>query len=205
MRARGMWVAALATLAVTSHGHAATRLELGLGITAASSDGPKQSGAAVTAAMLWDIVPGLDFGVMLFADDLGSRIGRLRDPNDGTDLGAVAEDHRGVFGGAWRADFPLVRGERWRSEAGVTWGYYRIQDDQLGVGYDGMSTVGWSVGAGASRRVRPTAAIGISVRWNQLLEERQDHYVRATVDLMWLPAATADARTPRKATPGNEN
>lgn len=205
MRARGMWVAALATLAVASHVQAATRFELGLGITGASSDGPKRSGAAATAAMLWEVVPGLEFGPMLFADDLGSRVGRLRDPNDGTDLGAVAQDHRGVYGGAWRADFPLVRGERWRSAAGVTWGYYRLQDDRIGVIRSAWSAVGWSIGADASRRVRPTAAIGVSVRWNQLLEERQDHYVRATVDLMWLPSATADARTPRKATPGNEN
>lgn len=205
MRARGILAAALATLALAGSSHAAPRLEIGFGITAASSDGPKRSGAAVTAAMLWEVVPGFEFGPMLFADDLGSRVGRLRDPNDGTDLGAVAEDHRGVFGGAWRGDVALVRGERWNAAAGATWGYYRIQDDRLGEIYRAVSAIGWSLGAGASRRLRPTAALGVSVRWNQLLEERQDHYVRATVDLLWLPAATADARTPRKATPASEN
>ncbi len=205
MRARGILAAALATLALAGSSHAAPRLEIGFGVTAASSDGPKRSGAAVTAAMLWEVVPGFEFGPMLFADDLGSRVGRLRDPNDGTDLGAVAEDHRGILGGAWRGDIALVRNERWDARAGATWGYYRLQDDRLGEIYNAVSAVGFSVGAGASRRLRPTAALGISVRWNQLLEERQDHYVRATVDLMWQPAAAADARTPRKATPGSEN
>lgn len=205
MRARGMWVVVLATLAVASPCPAATRLELGLGITGASSDGPKHSGVAAAAAMLWEVVPGFEFGAMLFADDLGSRLGRLRDPNNGTDLGAVAEDHRGAYGGAWRMDVPLTRGERWRSSASATWGYYRLQDDRIGVVRSAWSAVGWSIGAAASRRLRPTTAIGVSVRWNQLLEERQDHYVRATVDLLWLPSAAADARTPRKATPGSEN
>jgi len=205
MRAPGLWAAALAILALTSHGHAATRYELGFGVTAASSDGPKVSGTALTAAALWEVLPGFEFGLMLFADDLGSRLGRLRDPNDGTDLGTTVEDHRGAFGGAWRADFSLLRGDRWRSAAGVTWGYYRVQDDRVGVVRDGLSAVGVSIGAGVSRRLRPTSAMGLSVRWNQLLEERQDHYVRATVDLMWLPSATAAARTPGMATPGNEN
>ncbi len=205
MRARGIVAAALATLALAGSSHAAARLEIGFGITAASSDGPKRSGAAVTAAMLWEVVPGFEFGPMLFADDLGSRVGRLRDPNDGTDLGAVAEDHRGILGGAWRGDVALVRNERWNAAAGATWGYYRLQDDRLGEIRSAVSAVGFSFGAGASRRLRPTAALGISVRWNQLLEERQDHYVRATVDLLWLPSAAADARTPRKATPGSEN
>jgi hypothetical protein len=200
-----MWVAALAMVAVASHGHAATRLELGLGVTGASSDGPQQSGAAASAAMLWEVVPRFEFGPMLFADDLGSNVGRLLDPNNGTDLGAVAEDHRSVYGGAWRGDVQMTRGERWRSAASATWGYYRLRDDQIGVVQSVWSAVGWSIGAAVSRRVRPTVAIGASVRWNQLLEERQDHYVRATVDLMWLRSATADARTPRKATPGNEN
>ena len=205
MRARGILAAALATLALAGSSHAAPRLEAGFGITGASSDGPKRSGAAVTAAMLWEVVPGFEFGPMLFADDLGSRVGRLRDPNDGTDLGAVAEDHRAVFGGAWRGDMALMRNDRWNAAAGATWGYYRVQDDRLGEIRSAVSAVGWSLGAGVSRHLRPTAALGISVRWNQLLEERQDHYVRATVNLLWLPAATADARTPRKATPGSEN
>ena len=205
MRTRGMWVAALALLATAGQSYGAPRLEFGLGVTGVSSDGPKRTGAAVTAAMLWEIVPGFEFGPMLFADDLGSRIGRLRDPNDGTDLGAVGEDHRGIIGVAWRLDLPLVNQGRWRAATGATWGYYRLQDDRIGVIRSAVSAIGWSIGAGASRRVRPTAAIGVSVRWNQLLDERQDHYVRATVDLMWLPVATADARTPRKATPGSEN
>jgi hypothetical protein len=205
MGARRVWCAVLALALGASAVHAAPRVELGIGATTGSSDGPKRTGVALSAAALWDFGSVLELGPMLFADDLGSTTGRLRDPNNGTDLGAVSNGHRSTFGGAWRADLPLVHGERWHVQAGATWGYYRIQDDRLGIVQTALSATGWGLGAGVSRRLWPTAAIGLSVRWQQLLEDRQNHYARATVDLSWLPSAAPGSRTPRKATPRNEN
>jgi hypothetical protein len=203
MRPRIVWSAALAAALVASAAHALPRIELGLGATASSSDGPQESGASATLAALWEIGPRFEFGPMLFADDLGSTLGRLRDANDPSiDLGPIAERHRMTFGGAWRVDALLRSRGRWNGRAGATWGYYRIHEDRIGVVQQALSAVGWSLGAGASRTLWPSTALGISVRWHQLLEERQDHYVRATVDLMWLPVASTASASP---TPSNEN
>jgi hypothetical protein len=205
MRPSSLWFAALVALLAASAAHAGPRFEVGLGATLASSDGPKQEGASAALSALWDFPPMLEFGPMLFADDLGTTIGRLLDPNDGVDLGAVALTHRYTFGGAWRVDVPLIRRETWRGQVGATWGYYRIQDDRLGIVQRAISATGWSLGAGLSRAVRPTMSFGLSVRWHQLLEDRQDHYVRASVDLAWLPSDGEASRAPGKATSGSEN
>ena len=132
--ARLVSVAAAVALAACAAGAAAQpRVALGVGGTGASSDGPKQTGTCASLAALWGFGSHLELGPMLFADDLGSRIGRLRDPHDGSDLGAVAELHRYAYGGAWRADVPLTTVAGWRARLGATWGYYRIQDDRVGV------------------------------------------------------------------------
>ena len=204
--ARLVSVAAAVALAACAAGAAAQpRVALGVGGTGASSDGPKQTGTCASLAALWGFGSHLELGPMLFADDLGSRIGRLRDPHDGSDLGAVAELHRYAYGGAWRADVPLTTVAGWRARLGATWGYYRIQDDRVGVVERAISAVGGSLGAGLSHAFLATLAIGVSARYHHLFETRQDHYASATVDLSWQPAAPAPARPPRKATTLNGN
>ena len=196
-------VAALLACGATS-APALPQLVLGFGATGASSDGPKSSGASAAASVLWQFGNRLELGPTLFADDLGSRIGRLVDPKDHRDLGAVAETHRYVFGGAWRADIPLLDTARWRAQWGATWGYYRVQDDRVGIVQRSISALGWSTGTGLDRRLGASAAIGVSARYHRLFEERQDHYFSATLDLSWRPPASGSG-PPRKATSQNEN
>ena len=202
MRARPLatLAAAAALVVAAAAAHADARIVLGVGGTGGSSDGPKRPGVAGSLSVLWTRGP-LEFGPMLFADDLGSRIGRLTDPNDGTDLGTTATTHRYTYGGAWRVDVPVGSWMKWQGRVGTTWGYYRVQDDRVGIVERAISALGLSIGAGVSHRLFPSTGIGASVRYHNLLDTRQDHYVSATVDLSWAPPASGGPRTPRTATP----
>jgi hypothetical protein len=194
-------VAALVTIAgIAGRAGAEPRLVVGLGATGASSDGPQKSGLTASAAALWSHGEHLELGPMLFIDDLGTRVGRLVDPNNGTDLGSVAENHRVAFGGAWRFDVPFGAWAGFSPRAISSWGYYRIQEDRVGVVRSAISTTGWSLGGGMSRGLSPSIAIGVSAHYHGLQDERQNHYVSATVDLSWMSPAEGP-RTPRKATP----
>jgi hypothetical protein len=194
-------VVALMTFAgVASRASAEPRVVAGAGLTALSSDGPKTSGLATAVAVLWSHGEHLELGPVFFADDLGTKVGRLVDPNDGTDLGSVAEIHRIAFGGAWRFDVPFGTVAGFTPRAIGTWGYYRIQEDRVGVVTSAISATGWSLGGGLSRRLSHAIGIGMSAHYHGLQDERQNHYVSATVDLSWMSSAEAP-RTPRKATP----
>jgi hypothetical protein len=137
---------------------------------------------------------------MVFADDLGTRLGRLVDPNNGTDLGAVAEVHRYAFGGAWRFDVPFGAWAGFTPRAIGSWGYYRIQEDRVGVVTSAISATGWSLGGALSHHLSPSISIGASAHYHGLQDERQNHYVSASVDLSWMTSAEGPP-TPRKATP----
>jgi hypothetical protein len=142
---------------------------------------------------------------MLFADDLGSRLGELQDPKKHTDIGTVAETHRYVYGGAWRADVPLMNSRRWHADWGATWGYYRVQDDRVGVVQNSISALGFSTGAGLERRLGSNAGVGVSTRIHRLFEDRQDHYFSATVNLTWRTSPASISSPPRATSSKTEN
>jgi len=184
--------AALAVLCAAAPLAAGPRLELTGGFTTASSDGPQNAGASLGAAALWEIGHRLSFGPMLFADDLGTEIGRITDPS-GADLGPAVESHRWVYGGAWRFDGALPLSGAWTGVGSVSWGYYRIEDDRVGQTLAVESALGWSLGAGIRHALRSSTAIGLSARWHHLTTETQDHYLRVGVDLIWQPGSGASA------------
>ena len=189
----GAWCAAATPLM------AASRLELTAGFTSASSDGPQNMGASLGAAATWDIGHRLWFGPMLFADDLGTEMGRITDPVTGEDLGPQVESHRWIYGGAFRLDGELPSSGGWTGLGSVSWGYYRIEDDRVGQTLAAESALGLSLGAAVRRALKPSTAIGMSARWHHLLTETQDHYLRVGVDLIWQPGALLGA--PRKTNP----
>ena len=205
MRARlvgSLVLVALVTLAAAAT--AAPNLVMSLGGTFGSSDPPQKSGASFKLAALWH-VEVLDVGPEFFVDDLGSTVGRITDQHDGTDLGAVNTEHRMSYGVAWRLDAPLVTRGGWNTRAIVSYGYHRVRDDQVGVVQDAISAIGWSAGLGASHKIAPTFALGASVRYQSLNDERQDHYSSASLDLMWLPEAARGTHAARKAPSKSEN
>ena len=79
----------LAALLVAAAGDAAAgpaiprpTLELAGGTTFAVTGEPNDGGASFSVAAVWPVMDRVRFGVQLFADDVGSEITDLLDPND---------------------------------------------------------------------------------------------------------------------------
>ncbi len=155
------------------------------GGTAAVLGEPNGGGASLGLAALWPFDPYFAFGPARFADDLGTGAGRLADPNDHTDLGAVAGIHREAVGGAWRLDAWLpVRGP-WSPYASGTWGIYHVTDDFLGTRTHSLNSTGWSLGAGLDYRFGNAVTVGPSVRYHRLFNDRVGRYIGIGLDVGW--------------------
>ncbi len=150
--------------------------------------GPGGGGLAASLAALWPLEDRLGFGVTAFADDIGTRLGRLRDPNDGSDLGTTPALHRFAYGIAWRLDARSAVRRGWEPFVSGTWGYYRIQDDRLGSTFDAVSAAGFSLGAGVRRPMRGDSRLGASLRYHRLSSDRVGRYLTASMDWSWRPA-----------------
>jgi hypothetical protein len=193
MRARVV-VAAAAVIGCTATPiQAATVLGLGIGAASGASGGLEGPGVSAWTAVLWPVERWIRVGAMLHVDDHGTEIGRLLDPNDGTDLGATATDHRMVIGGAWRADFPFRLSRTWGGLAGATVGYYRVQNDVVGVVESAFSTSGVSGALGVHRSSWIASDIGITFRYHYAFDERLDPYGSLTLDWTWQTGTGASA------------
>ncbi|OGF14463.1 MAG: hypothetical protein A2W00_00035 [Candidatus Eisenbacteria bacterium RBG_16_71_46] len=174
-------------LAVPARAGNLPRIDASLGRTVGVLGAIDGGGISASLSALWPVEEGpLSAGAMLFADDLGSELGRLRDPNDGTDLGAVALSHRQAYGGAWRVDLDGPSWRGWRSFGSGTWGYYRIQDDRRGASLGALSSAGFSLGTGARRVLAGTQSVGLAVRYHRLFNDRAGRYVSVAADWFWL-------------------
>ena len=103
-------LALLATLLALAMPAAAAAPELSLsgGSTLGVNGEPGSGGAATSAGMSWPVAERFAFGVRLFADDLGTGVAALRDPNTGLALGTVATTHRWSFGGTTATSVSLT-------------------------------------------------------------------------------------------------
>lgn len=158
---------------------------------------PNEGGASVEIAALWHFDGPFAFGPAFYAHDLGARIGRLLDPNDGVDLGATEQTHRFAFGGGWRLDSALPPVASWEPYVGAGYGIYRIQDDRLGVSQGAVTSLGANVAAGIRRPLYGWGALGVSIRYHQLFNDVVRHYVSAGLDWTWRPWQEAGATTER--------
>ncbi|HYM81103.1 MAG TPA: hypothetical protein VEY91_06795 [Candidatus Limnocylindria bacterium] len=146
---------------------------------------PDEGGFSLALAALWPAHSRARFGVMAFADDLGSRIGRLEDPNDGTDLGAVETIHRWTYGGGWRIDVGFPGRWGWDPFASGTWGAYRLEDDHRGEVSRALSSIGFSLGAGVVRPVSGRAALGVGVRYHRVFNDVAGRYLSVAAQWRW--------------------
>jgi len=159
-----------------------------LGVEGVSGTG----GAALDLGLLWRFEGPLSFGPTVFAGDLGTDVGRLRDPNDGTDLGAVALGHRDTWGAAWRLDAaaPAFAGGRLHPFVSATYGVYRLQADRFGTATGAVTAAGASLGTGVRYAVGG-ARFGVSVRYHRLFEDRLNDYAAVAMDWQWSLGETA--------------
>ncbi len=193
-----MMIAAVLGMTASRPAHAWSHpdINLAFGTTIGAADNnpsvtgpPVSGGASVVFSPMWPIANHASFGVSLFADDLGSHVARLYDPNDHTDLGLASFAHRSAWGAAWRGDVDVARHGRWAALASGTWGWSRMTDDLRGRTYAAASAV--SVGLAGEIRgpVAPAQTLGLVWRWQRLFAQRNAAYDRrttyATVALEW--------------------
>jgi hypothetical protein len=155
-----------------------------LGGTSLVAGEPDRGGATLSLSALWPVEGPWAFGLMVFADDMGTDLGRLRDPNDGTDLGATALRHRFAFGAAWRMDAALPALGRWEPHASGTWGAYRVQDDVRGEPVGALCATGVSLGAGL-RYPLGLGSLGAAARWHRLMRGDAEQWLSAGIDWQW--------------------
>src|SRR5262249_27608754 len=111
---------------------------VGGGWTWAVDGEPGTGGAAGTLAAEWPFASAWSFGAALFAQDMGTGLSTLQDPNTGADLGTVATTHRWSYGLEWRAEgaFRASGPLHWLWNGGM--GYARQERDERGVVNDAV-------------------------------------------------------------------
>lgn len=172
----------LGAMAGTARASATPGLDGTLGRTLAISGMPDEGGFSASLAPMWPVEDRFSFGVMFLADDMGSQIGRLIDPNDGVDLGAVATGHTTILGVAWRLDREWGALNTWLPYVSGTWGYYRATSDVRGAVVRRTDSTGFSLAGGVRRAINDRYAVGASVRYHRLFNDQFGRYVAWAVD-----------------------
>jgi hypothetical protein len=189
---------AAATCASASPRVARPDLVLSAGSTFAVTGTPDGGGASFSISPMWPVNERVRFGLVAYADDMGSTLVELRDPNDGVPLGTSAELHRWAWGGAWRAEADLWQHGRWMGGASGSWGYWRVEDDRRGASVAAGSALGFGLGADARRAVGRSRAVGVALRYHRLSVDRSaawrraDRYASAALELRWVARGRND-------------
>jgi hypothetical protein len=154
------------------------------GGTFAISGVPDEGGFAFSLAPMWYVGDGISAGFMLSADDMGTELGRLTDVNDGSDLGATALRQSWVSSASFRMDAEWGSIDSWMPFVSGTWGWYRIIDDE---GFGGervkdRNSVGWSAGGGIRWQIAEGQALGTSMRYHRLFNDRIGRFMSWSLD-----------------------
>jgi hypothetical protein len=182
--------AALLSLPVAAGAIGLPESVVAIGANTAIEGGAGDGGAtlAISLSLLWPVEDRFRVGVMGFSDDLGDRIGRLRD-SQGQDLGPVSLLHRGAWGAAWRMEAHRPTGGRYGLHAVTTWGVYRVEEDLRGATIRRNNAAGIGIGLGASRAIAATHSAGITVNYRQLWRSVTQRYLTAAVEWRWHRSA----------------
>jgi hypothetical protein len=160
-------------------------LVLALGRTTAVAGEPGGGGMSAAVSALWRLEGPLAGGLTVFADDMGTDLGRLRDANDGSDIGTIEEAHRFAYGAAWRLDAALPGRGGLEPYLTATWGAYRVQDDVRGEVRGALTSTGVGAGIGVRRHIARTGALGLCARWHEVLRGDAGRWLSVTADWQW--------------------
>jgi hypothetical protein len=144
-----------------------------------------EGGASLSLAALWNIEERLDLGVMFTADDLGTTVVDLRDPNDGTYLGKTQGTHRAAYGGAWRLDAHLPAVGGWDPFGSGTWGWTRLRDDATGKTQDQWGSTGFTLAAGMRHPIKTHATLGGVLRYHRLFNDTAGRFMSFGIEWSW--------------------
>jgi hypothetical protein len=182
---------AVATAASARTGIPHPDLVVGAGGTFAVTGTPGGGGVSFSISPMWPVSERLRFGLLGYADDIGTTVVPMSDPNDGTPLGPSAQLHRWAWGAAWRAEADVWKVGRWAGGVSGAWGYWRIEDDRRGTTLGAGSAVGFVLGADARRPLGRSQSAGLALRYHRLSQDphaewrRVDRYASAALELRW--------------------
>ncbi len=171
---------------------------LAVGATLGANSNPSGGGASAALSVLWPIEPRIRVGVQGYADDIGTDLVQLRDPNDGTPLGPAADLHRWTWGAAWRVEADTWTHGKWASGVSGAWGWWRVEDDRRGDLVHAASAVGLRVGADLRRDLGHGRALGIEANFHRLAHDphadwrRVERYATVALQLRWAAADLHD-------------
>lgn len=181
-------LAAVGTLAVLLPGLASAGLAPGITATAGGTFGisgvPDEGGFSFSIAPMWSLQDRITAGFVLSADDMGTELGRLTDPNDGSDRGPTPVGSRWLTNLSFRMDAEWGSIVTWMPFVSGTWGWYRIIDDaDFGdIRFKEEDGLGWSVGAGVRWPIAEQQALGTSVRYHRVFSDRVGRFMSWSLD-----------------------
>ena len=149
-----------------------------------------QGGFQVGASFLWPWEDRFRFGINVFAADLGDLVERVVviDPTDGSefDYGTVEVGHLDSWGVQWRADATGPRlGGIGRSFARLSYGFVRLEADDVGEVVAASSAVQGGIAVGLEREFSSRHALGLSAGATWLSDEFTRHYGTASLEWRW--------------------
>ena len=174
-RERGSWGLRLAVLVLAASAGIASvaRAESPVvvapaGVSLSPNGTPGAGGSAGSFGLLFPFDGRWSFGGALFAEDLGTGLGTLRDPNSGGALGTVADLHRWAYGGEWQIEARLHHGRRLGLMWGAGFGFGRQERDQRGQVNGAVSGVTASTSATFVVPVSHGHAVGVALAARRL-------------------------------------
>ena len=177
----GARVALFAALLAVSPARAGTSdASISTGTTFRVNGNPGSGGAAVSLAMLWPFEGRWAFGVVAHADDMGTDMTELFDPNTGQSLGTIGELHRWGYGVSWRGEALLAQSGRWQVRWGADFGYMREEADLRGDVVDAVSGVAVATGPALLWRLTGGHSIGLAGAWKHAFVNTEQHPDRTT-------------------------
>jgi hypothetical protein len=169
----------------------APEILVSIGSTFGVNGVPGSGGASAVAGMVWPVERRFTFGGTLFADDLGTGLEELHDPNTGTSLGTVGSTHRWAFGGEWRGDMRLHDSRSLRLLWGAGFGYARQVLESFGTTTDAVSGVTASTGLTFLYKASHGHAFGTTLGYRHQFvhlesdPNRSTTWASATLDWRW--------------------
>lgn len=192
MRLRSVLVLATALLVPGTTARAEwlrPELRLAAGSTGTVTGSPNEGGVSLGAGLNWPVTERFGFGFRLFADDLGVDEARLRDPNDGSDLGTVAQLHRWTYGAAWSGSAAVTQLGRIGIDALGEFGYWREESDVRGRTQTASSAVGFTLGGAAVLPLTGAHGLAAVARYHRVMSARDVEFTRvdrySTLSLQW--------------------
>jgi hypothetical protein len=155
-------------------------LVVGAGWTMGVNGEPGTGGAAATVAAQWPFASRWSFGGAFFAQDMGTEVSTLHDPNTGEALGAVATSHRWSYGLEWRAETTIRETGQlaWLWNGGFGWA--RQERDERGVVNDAVSGITATTGLTGLWQTKHAHAFGVTLQYRHQFVDTETSSDRAT-------------------------